>query len=117
MFDFKLKGKKYEIILVYENEIRKKSTFDFLDRLLSSPTALLLRSFSSVFERVFMVTSRKWRAAAVLTAVLVGEKSGEKDAEQVAAVVLKFDEGECAEDCLQAAHEDKERNENVDVPA
>ena len=93
------KGKKYENIPVYENEIRKKNTDDFLDRLLSSPTALLLRSFSSVFERVFMVTGRKWRAAAVLTAVLVKEKSGEKDAEQVAAVVY-FDEGECAEDCF-----------------
>ena len=44
LFDFKLKRTK----------VRKHS----------------LRSFSSVFERVFMVTSREWRAAAVLTAVL-----------------------------------------------
>ena len=68
---------------LYENEIRRKK-YGRLSRQTSClrRSRYFLRSFSSVFERVFMATSRKWRAAAVLTAILFEGKSGEKDAEQ-----------------------------------
>ena len=81
---------------IYENENSKKK-YGRQTSCLRRPR-YLLRSFSSVFERVFMVTSRKWRAAAVLTAVSVEGKSGEKNAGQdegefvvlfVAAAVLR----------------------------
>ena len=70
------KGKSTKTL--YENEIRKK--YGRLSRqtpCLRQPR-YLLRSFSSVFERVFMVTSKKWRAAAVLTAVLSRGKAVRK---------------------------------------
>ena len=49
---------------LYENEIRKKDTGDFLDRLLVFADPVI------------------WLSAAVLTAVLFEGKSGEKNAEQ-----------------------------------
>ena len=110
---------------LYENEIRKKNTGDFLDRLLSSPTALSSSFFLVSLRTCIHGTSRKWRAAAVLTAVLVEGKSGEKDAEQdeeefvelsVAAAVLRRRRARGRFN-FQAAHEEKERNENVDAPA
>ena len=80
----------YENILVYENKIRKKIRATFLtDFCLRQPRYFFVLSRQSSNVYLFMVTSRKWRAAAVLTAVLVKEKSGEKDAEQVAAVILR----------------------------
>ena len=87
------KGKSTETL--YENEIRK-NTGDLLDRLLVffDSITYLLRSFSSVFERVFMVTSRKWRAAEMRN--------------KVRNMLLcfpqlrrYFDEGERAEDCSE----------------
>ena len=130
LFDFKLKRKKSTKAL-YENEIRKKNTGDFLDRLSRQTPCLrqpryLLRSFSSVFERVFMVTSKKWRAAAVLTAVpFRREKRWKRCGTRRGIVCCAFRRSwggtstkASARKChFQAAHEDKERNENVDVPA
>ena len=81
LFDFKLKKKKYEKILRERNSKGKYGRLPRQTPCLRRPR-YLLRSFSSAFERVFMVTSRKRRAAAVLTAVVFEGKSGEKDAEQ-----------------------------------
>ena len=77
------KGKKYENIPVYENEIRKKNTGDFLDRLLSSPT------------RYFFVLSRQ--SSKVYSYLPAG--NGER---LLCCQWFRwyFDEGECAEDCL-----------------
>ena len=75
------KGKKYENIIRKRNSKEKYGRLSRQTPCLRQP-CYLLRFFSPVFERVFMVTSKKWRAATVLTAVLFEGKSGEKDAEQ-----------------------------------
>ena len=85
------KGKKYENTLAYENEIRKKKygrlswqTSVFANRVTSSFFLVSLRTCIHGYQQEMESGCRT-----VLTAVLVKEKSGEKDAELVAAVVLR----------------------------
>ena len=111
---------------LYENEIRKKNTGDFLDRLLSSPTPLsssfflvslrtCIHGYQQEMESCCCVDSRPFRRG----------KRWERCGTRRGIVCWAFrrswggtsTKARAQKIVFQAAHEDKERNENVDAPA
>ena len=110
------KGKKYENILVYEIEIRKKKygrlswqTSVFANRVTSSFFLVSLRTcihgYQQEMESGCCVDSRACQREKRWERCGTSGCGGTRTKASAQKIVF------------QAAHEDKERNENVDVPA